>query len=682
MSAPAFHLHEWLVEPDLNRVSRAGESVQIEPRLMKILLCLARRPGEVVTRRELFATVWADMVVVEKALTVSISELRRILGDDPTAPRYIETIRKGGYRLIAPVRGDEDPARRRRLPGHVIALVGLIFVSAVVLPLWLSRPGSTPAGSALFQKGVPFTSYGGPEAYPALSPDGMQVAFTWAGTEGVNLDIYIKQRNTEAPLRLTAHPAAERFPTWSPDGSTIAFARGGERPGIYTIPAIGGNARRLIATGASFLGMDWSPDGRAIAYTSASEENEYPQIRLLSLETLESETLTSATGDYMCAFLPAFAPDGRSIAFARSDNAGLHDIHLVSIIDQTIEQLTRGQRKIFGLDWSPDGRHIYFTSAPVADQCLWRLALDDRSVIWIPASGQPGRLSVARALDRLIFEDWCFDLDIWSADLTSGQSRALISSTREDFDGCFSPDGRRIAFISSRSGNQEIWICDADGRAARQLTSLGSLHLRNPLWSPDGRCIAFAAIPQDYCEIYIAELASGHARPLHPAEHHQVCTCWSMSGDWIYYNADRGAGWEMWRMRADGGVIEPIHDGCYSAAHELNDGALVAVRRDRGGIWRIPRTGDSRQCLITDAACASWLTCDVVAEGVYFTKPAAGKYMIGFYDFARGTSDSLLTVNARPARLTASPKRGRVIFDLAETFEADLILLDHLDRLP
>ena len=100
---PQFRLGPWLVRPDLNRIEGGDGSVQVEPRVMKVLLCLAEKPGLVLTRLDLLDLVWGDTVVGEEILTRAISELRRVFGDSARQPRYIETIRNHGYRLIAEV---------------------------------------------------------------------------------------------------------------------------------------------------------------------------------------------------------------------------------------------------------------------------------------------------------------------------------------------------------------------------------------------------------------------------------------------------------------------------------------------------------------------------------------------------------------------------------------------------
>jgi DNA-binding winged helix-turn-helix (wHTH) protein/tetratricopeptide (TPR) repeat protein len=98
-----FLLGAWRVEVTLGRISRSGDSVRIDPRNMKVLQLLASRPGELVTQAEIETTVWSGLVVTPNSVYQSVAQLRRALGDDRTHPRYIETIARKGYRLIAPV---------------------------------------------------------------------------------------------------------------------------------------------------------------------------------------------------------------------------------------------------------------------------------------------------------------------------------------------------------------------------------------------------------------------------------------------------------------------------------------------------------------------------------------------------------------------------------------------------
>jgi DNA-binding winged helix-turn-helix (wHTH) protein/TolB-like protein/Flp pilus assembly protein TadD len=136
----------WSADPETNALSRDRESVRIEPKSMDVLMLLAGRAGRVVSREELFAAVWPDVVVGDEALTQTIIKLRKALGDNSRSPSYIETISKRGYRLIAPVRKDDavertpaaamsassqPPSRARRSLPRVVLAAGVVLIVVV-----------------------------------------------------------------------------------------------------------------------------------------------------------------------------------------------------------------------------------------------------------------------------------------------------------------------------------------------------------------------------------------------------------------------------------------------------------------------------------------------------------------------------------------------------------------------
>jgi DNA-binding winged helix-turn-helix (wHTH) protein/TolB-like protein len=98
-----FRVGHWLVAPSLNTVSFNGTSLRVEPKVMEVLVCLAQHSGEPLSKEELLRSVWPDTFVSDDVLTRSISELRRAFVDDAKEPRFIQTIPRRGYRLVAPV---------------------------------------------------------------------------------------------------------------------------------------------------------------------------------------------------------------------------------------------------------------------------------------------------------------------------------------------------------------------------------------------------------------------------------------------------------------------------------------------------------------------------------------------------------------------------------------------------
>ena len=109
--APPFRVGEFVVRPDLNQLIHDDLAVSLEPRVMQVLVYLSYHRGDVVSRQQLKAAVWQDPLMGDDSLNRAISDLRSALDDDSTTPNYIETIRKVGYRLIAPVATVESEDR-------------------------------------------------------------------------------------------------------------------------------------------------------------------------------------------------------------------------------------------------------------------------------------------------------------------------------------------------------------------------------------------------------------------------------------------------------------------------------------------------------------------------------------------------------------------------------------------
>jgi len=144
-----FRVGSWLVRPKLNTVESDGRVVRIEHKMMQVLVRLANRPGEVHAKEELIRTVWKDTFVTDEVLTRIISELRRIFSDDAKQPHVIETVAKGGYRLIAPV--NPQPVGKSRLQKFGRKLIPVLAVAAFLVAASslyrrISRRATTVAG--------------------------------------------------------------------------------------------------------------------------------------------------------------------------------------------------------------------------------------------------------------------------------------------------------------------------------------------------------------------------------------------------------------------------------------------------------------------------------------------------------------------------------------------------------
>ena len=140
-----FRIGETVVLPASNELLKSGKTIRVEPRLIRILCCLARSPGESVARTELLNSAWGDGAGTDESLTQAISHLRRLLGDSARNPRTIQTLPKRGYRLVDPPvsleaqhAGPIIAAPRRRLSWMTLA--ACMLLTALPAAMTMDRP--------------------------------------------------------------------------------------------------------------------------------------------------------------------------------------------------------------------------------------------------------------------------------------------------------------------------------------------------------------------------------------------------------------------------------------------------------------------------------------------------------------------------------------------------------------
>jgi transcriptional activator of cad operon len=165
----SLRIGDWIVNPAAGQMFRGGETIRVEARTMRLLLCLAEQAGEVVSIDDLLTQVWSGVVVTPDSVYQAVTALRRLLGDDPKRPTYIATVPRLGYRMIAAVEsvGAEKPqapvqtAPPSKSPPRIIfllAIVGALAVGALAF-YWVvirdtAQATSTTATAALNPKSI------------------------------------------------------------------------------------------------------------------------------------------------------------------------------------------------------------------------------------------------------------------------------------------------------------------------------------------------------------------------------------------------------------------------------------------------------------------------------------------------------------------------------------------------
>jgi Tol biopolymer transport system component len=466
------------------------------------------------------------------------------------------------------------PRRRRWVMMAAASAVLLVAVAA-----WYFWPHRSSEASRM--RVVPLTTLTGWEYEPTFSPDGTQVAFRWGGEKDDNQDIYLKIIGSNEVRRVTTDPGYDGNPSWSPDGRQIAFLHGAAvgisaRLMIHLVSPLGGPVLKLSDL-PTFGPLTWSPDGRFIATEhlvspNTRNKDEPGGIYIVPVQGGEPRLLVKDGS------APAFSPDGHRLAYGSCAFSFSCFVDVVDL-DSTLTPIGPPRRltgRRFGgvrIAWTRDGRSIVY--APwlyglIAH--LWRVAADGSSPAERIEEAGPFAIEPAAVAsqDRLAFTHHLGDDDVYEFD--GRQTRVVITSSFADLQPDFSHDGRRVVFMSERSGDAaEIWVANADGSNPYQLTHGPGEWQGSPRWSPDDHQIAFDSIGEDGWHIWAIDAAGGLPRQITKAPENQNVPTWSASGQWIYF----GSGNEIWRVPATGGRKEQIARDTGGFCLESADGGSV-----------------------------------------------------------------------------------------------------------
>ncbi|MEM6645819.1 MAG: winged helix-turn-helix domain-containing protein [Bacteroidota bacterium] len=695
-----FRLHNWVVHPLANTITKGkGEITSVEPRVMAVLTYLAHHSGQVVLRETLLDAVWEGVVVNEDALTRAISELRKLLGDDPRRPAVIETIRGRGYRLIAPVVfGDAEPplaesshtpdAVRMVAPSARALRLGWLVGGALVVVVLLAgaaiafRDPVPTVVQAPPEAATPFTTYPGREIDPVVSPEGARVAFAW-NEDGDDFNLYVKQTSREKPLQLTQTPGFEGAPAWSPDGSEIAFFQGSGEAGIYSIPSMGGPARLLHPLPYGIESMDWSPDGETIVFAAPIESGGPNRMQRLDLRSGKAQLFVSTDEPMAFDRSPRFSPDGQRIAFVRGILGNTRRAYLADVATGELVSYAGAPAPARDLDWKDD-RTLVLASYRSGTFDLWKHDIENGEVAWLPSRGEWTHApSVAALTGTMVYQDLYFEKDIWRIRLDGPGGNVLgteplVVSTWLDCEAQLSPGQDRLVFVSSRSGTMELWVSEADGSEPAQLTDFGGPFVGYPRWSPDGTQIAFSSAPDGPAGVFVMADNGRRALQVSPTDWNTRFSGWTPDGEGVYFSAQGEAGWALWRVSTDGGQpVKVSQHQVLNAAVTPDGSTLYFTRVDVPGLWRSAfvggQTGEGAEVVLPDIPISGAYDWVLSERGIYaLSRRAEGTFVI-YYDLE---SEGIQTISeviriANPS-LSVSADGSTLLYARVEGSRSDI----------
>ena len=379
-------------------------------------------------------------------------------------------------------------------------------------------------------------------AQPDWSPDGSRIAFQSYRDGTFNL--WTITPDGTQPRQLTQGPYDHREPRWSPDGSTIAFssdARGSY--GIYAYDVATGRIRAVVDGAEEEYEPTWSPDGRRIAFVVADT-----RIDVVDAATGGSRTTLVTVPVGQVIHQPQFTPDGSSVVY-HLFHEGRNDLM------RGTEALVTGEEVFpFRVSFSSDGKQFWYAAdgrirrrrtggagngaavgvtyaVPVTTPRYTKKQrdFDGRSAHQVVGIGSPvlspdGRSVAFRALN-----------DLWTMPI-GGAPQPVTEDSWWKSDPDWSPDGRRLAYASDRSGTLNLWVRDLASGVDTQLTFFTESAAQSCRWSPDGRELAY--LDQNGA-LWTLDVATGAVQQVFEATFEPGRPTWSPDGNVIALAAVR-----------------------------------------------------------------------------------------------------------------------------------------------
>jgi serine/threonine-protein kinase len=445
---------------------------------------------------------------------------------------------------IAPAGGGSGRTRLFAAIGGALLLAGLAAG-------WMLRTH----GAKELQLGrrMQVTLAPGLEIEPAMSPDGGLVAYS----AGLMQTLEIRVRRLDGGSELTVAPASERpqrFPSWSPDGGRIMF---GSPRGIEIVSALGGAAKLIVpdvpdpsadpwGTSGLLMPGGWSPDGKSIAFVRSDT---------LYLEEVAGGTPRAlAQGGEMHSF--AWSPDGRWIACVRGNrqslnasflfgNLGAASIWLIPVAGGEPVAVTDDQWFTASPSWVPDGRSLLFVSNRAGGVDLYQARLHSSG----KPDGAPVRLtnglnaqtiSVAPTGRWIAYSDFVETSNVWSMPIPARPPGSVrdaepVTSGNQITEGIdVSPDGQWLLFDSDRSGNQDLYRVRLPGGEPERLTE-GTTDEFWGRWSPDGKEIAFHSFQGTRRHLFVMSADGRDRKQVTDGQDDERTAEWGPDGKSLYY---------------------------------------------------------------------------------------------------------------------------------------------------
>ena len=682
---------EWVLHADLGVLRGDDGEVRLNPKSLHVLLVLLDAGDKGVSRDELLDKVWGANYPSDNVISRAMADLRSAFGESAGEQKTIRTLPKFGYQFIAEqgAIGDERERPASRVPDthlkryrHHYVVGSIVLLASFLLPRLLLSPNADRAPAMILSGAQPLTSAPGLEHQPRIVAGGDWVVHAIMRRDRADWDLFrvALSDGTTQPVAVTPG-VQEHGPAPSPLGDEIAYVRLSAESCDVVVQSIALGVPEPIASCTQRFPTlaDWSPAGNQIAYTAAQADDPDGRRRIYRVDRTNGETrqISSNVSQTGTDFYPRFSPDGNTLAFLRGEPQPDHrtTLWIVDVASGAETPLTELPTQLGGMAWINNESLIYSTLD--AGEMQGRLVNTNSGEIR-PLEA-PGFIhpEYRAGEGTLIVAEQRSDRDLAVLELDR-DATIVAQSTSDDHHGRFSPDEKWLAFVSRRSGYDELWIHSTDGDASRRLTRFDGATVRYPDWHPDGQSILITVQNDAGERLYVVDIVSGAAVEVVTTFDDITTPRWLPGNEgWIAGCRD-DSGWGI----CVGGVasVSRVVEGLYRP-NPSGSGDVYAVN-DTGTLYRFSLQDGSTVKILDGMPGNGRYGWEVTAESLYFFAGGdtgnSGRLMR--VEISGGEPETLFSgsMPVADASISVGNQSGRILITLFQTSSDDLVVYEGL----
>ncbi|WP_223787657.1 winged helix-turn-helix domain-containing protein [Marinicella meishanensis] len=666
-TAVTWLLGDWQYRPD-NGELRQGRTIQRLPtQLNAVLNLLVKQAPKVVTREQFLDQVWTNKWVNEDALSRTIAELRKLLGDSASQAKYIKTIPKKGYQLAL----QPQPLRHRRQRQAVGALLmlGVLLLLGLVWS-WSSHQSVAETLQQAVAGASRVTALPGMEQQSTLSADGQWLTYV---RQRPNDSVVVIQSLTDANeqhlIELARHRLAS--PYYAPaTGQVFMTARDQTRCFLKAYDMASATFTDLApcAYSGESRSLAWQAAQRLLAF-SAPNAAGLIGIQQWSFDRGGVIELTQPPSSDLADWSPAFSPDGRWLSFSRG-NQSVRNLWLQNSATGEAEPLTSGEHYTISHSWYDD-EHVVFDSDLSGSRQLWVLNIHDRQPQLLGAYGaQHPSFDAVRAL--MTYQTVSYEANIWMYDIPSGELQRLVHSTKYDNYPNFGPNGRRFLFSSNRSDQSAIWSYDLDTGTEQQVFALAETKLTRPHWhGPDNQIIMTRNDASGYSSLLL-DLASSRTDTIDFGMGHMD----TQFHQGAYFALAKSAAVHNRILHWQTGQVSVLPPLAVSRFMVTTDGQLLYSKSDADGLYLYDPVSQQESLLLADFSRQALNLWTTVNHSVYHDQ---GGEDAGLWHLDLRTGTRRKITDHRPysvgTSLSVNRAETQILLTRTDRAESDILLV-------